>query len=84
MVIVEVANIQQVTTRSKGKMVEWEAQKDIQKQATQWIEKANERNVAEVREQMKLPEETMMTTNENPMWQALHDYQIMLPLGRLL
>ena len=39
MVVVEVADIQQVTTRSKGKMTEWEAQESIQ--TTEWIEKAN-------------------------------------------
>ena len=44
MVVVEVADKQQVTIRSKGKMAEWEAQEAIGKQATEWIEKANERN----------------------------------------
>ena len=39
MVTTEVANIQQVTTRSKGKTSEWEAQEAIRKQATEWIEK---------------------------------------------
>ena len=42
MVVMEVANIQQVTIRSKGKMTEWEAQEAIRKQTTEWIEKANE------------------------------------------
>ena len=67
MVIVDVANIQQVTTRSKGKMAEWEAQEAICKQARKWIEEANEQNIAEEREQMKLPKETIEATNENPM-----------------
>ena len=49
-------------------MAEWEAQEAIQKQDMEWIEKANERNVTEVREQMKLPEETIETWNENPTW----------------
>ena len=66
MVIAEVADIQQVTTRSKGKMAEWDAPEAILKQDMEWIGKANERNVTEVREQMKLPEETIETTNETP------------------
>ena len=65
-------------------MAEWEAKEAIQKQARKWMEKANERNVAEVREQMKLQEGTIETTNENPTWQALQVCQIMLPLGCLL
>ena len=35
MVIGEMADIQQITTRSKGKMVEWEAQDAIWKQAAE-------------------------------------------------
>ena len=48
MVIAEVTDVQQVTTRSKGKAAEWETQETIQKQAIEWIKKANERNVAEI------------------------------------
>ena len=48
------------------------------------IEKVNERNVTELREQRKPPEEQTETMDKNPMWQALQDCQIMLPLGRLL
>ena len=48
MVIAEVTDVQQVTTRSKGKLSEWEAHEAIRKQATEWIKKANENNVAEV------------------------------------
>ena len=35
----EVTDVQQVTTRSKGKVVEWEAQEAIRKQASEWIKK---------------------------------------------
>ena len=34
MVIAEVTDVQQVTTRSKGKVAEWETQEVIHKQAT--------------------------------------------------
>ena len=47
-------------------MVEWEAQEATLKLATEWIEKANERNIIEVCEQMKLPEETIETTTKTP------------------
>ena len=57
MVVAEVADIQQVTTRSKGKTTEWEAQEAIRKQATEWVEKANEWNAAEVKQQKEAPAE---------------------------
>ena len=50
MVIAEVTDVQQVMTRSKGKATEWEAQEVIMKQPAQWIKKANEQNVAEIRD----------------------------------
>ena len=61
MVVVEVADIQQVTTRSKGKMTEWEAQEAIRKQTTEWVEKANERNAAEVKQRKEAPIELTNT-----------------------
>ena len=51
MVIAEVTDVQQVTTRSKGKEAEWETQDVIRKKATEWIRKTNERNVAEIEDQ---------------------------------
>ena len=80
MVVVEVADIQQVTTRSKGKMTEWEAQESIQ--TTEWIEKANELNVTEIKEQTNVVEGLTETAQpENPTWQSLQECQITLPLG---
>ena len=72
MVVAEVADIQQVTTRSKGKATEWETQEAIQKQAIEWVKKANERNVAELEQQKENAEElTGIDQPENPTWQAL-------------
>ena len=71
-------------TRSKGKATEWEAQEAIRKQAAQWIKKANEQNVAEIRDQHTPKEEEITEPVENPTWQALQDCQIVLPLARLL
>ena len=85
MVVAEVADIQQVTTRSKGKATEWETQEAIRKQATEWVKKANERNAAELEQQKENAEElTGIGQPENPTWQALQECQITLPLGRLL
>ena len=66
MVIVEVANIQQVTTQSKTKMFVWEAQEAIWKHTIEWIEKANERNVTELQEQIKPLVESTEFTHGNP------------------
>ena len=84
MVTAEVTDVQQVTTRSKGKTAEWEAQEAIRKQAAQWVEKANEQNAAENRNQNAPREEEITQPVENPTWQALQDCQIVLPLARLL
>ena len=85
MVVTEVADIQQVTTRSKGKTTEWEAQEAIRKQTTEWIEKANKHNATEIKEQTNEVEELTKTAQpKNPAWQALQKYQFTLPLGRLL
>ena len=51
MVVLEVADLQQVTTRSKGKAKEWETQETIRKQATEWVKKANEQNVPDLERQ---------------------------------
>ena len=48
MVMAEVTDVQQVTTRLKGKAAEWEAQEAIQKQASEWIKKTNEQNMEEI------------------------------------
>ena len=85
MVVPEVADLQQVTTRSKGKATEWETQETIRKQATEWVKKANERNVAELAQQKENTEvPTGGSQSENATWQALQECQITLPLGRLL
>jgi hypothetical protein len=84
MVTAEITEVQQVTTRSKGKTAEWETQEAIRKQAAQWIKEANEQNAAEVRDQNMPKDEEIIQPGENPTWQALQDCQIVLPLARLL
>ena len=82
MVMAEVTDVQQVTTRSKGKAAEWEAQEAIRKQAAQWIKKSI--NVAEIRDQNTPMKDAVTQLEDNPTWQAVQDCQIMLPLARLL
>ena len=57
MVVTEDADIQQVTTRAKGKATEWETEEAIRKQATKWLKEANEWNVAEFEQQKENVEE---------------------------
>ena len=84
MVVAEVVDIPQVTTRSKGKMMKWEAQEAIRKHATECVEKANEQN-ANVKQQKEALAKVIDTIQpENPTWQVLQECQITLPLGRLL
>ena len=50
MVTVEVMDVQHVTTRLKGKFVEWETQGAIRKHAAKWIKQANLRNMDELKD----------------------------------
>ena len=65
MVTTEVMDVQQVTTWSKGKAAEGETQEAIQKQATKWIQQANQRNVEELKEQAKSLEETFRSMDKD-------------------
>ena len=60
--IAEVTEVQQVTTRSKGKIAEWETQEEIRKHATEWVQQANQRKVDEVKEQEMSPKELIRST----------------------
>ena len=44
MLIVEVADVQQVTTHRKAKLIEWEAQKVVRKTTKKRVEQENQRN----------------------------------------
>ena len=48
MMIAEVTNVQQVTTLSKGKKIEWETEEAIRKQVIEWIQQANQQNIDEM------------------------------------
>ena len=80
------ANIQQVTTRSQAKNMEWTKQDDIRKVAQAWVEKANEANAQRMRQKFATTTERMegTTLTPNPIWQALVDYKITLTMEKLL
>ena len=84
MMIVEVVAVEEVTTRSKGKTIEWETEEAIYKQATEWIQEDNQQNIEEMQEHAKQLEETTEITNDDPSWYAMQQCQIMLPLAQLL
>ena len=73
MVTAEVTDVQQVTTRSKGKVGEWESQETIKKQATEWVQKANEWNMAKIQKQNSCLEEPIGTSDNDPSCQALQE-----------
>ena len=71
MMIAEVTfEVQQVTTRSKGKTAEWETQEEIRKHATEWVQQANQRKVDEVKEQAISPDELIGNMESDSSWQT--------------
>ena len=73
MVAVELIDVQQVTTRSKGKVGEWESQETIKKQATEWVQKANEWNMAKIQKHNSCLEEPIGTSDNDPKCQVLQE-----------
>ena len=61
-------NVRHVTTRSKGKVAEWEAHEAIRKLTTEWIKTANDHNVAEIEDRSAQSEEAGKQTEDNPTW----------------
>ena len=84
-----VLEIQQVTTRSKGKQSEWEIQGAVRKAAKEWVEKANKNNVSrmlqdnEINQVNELPGAIAVLENDES-WKILVDCQVSLPLIGLL
>ena len=83
-------DVQQVTTQSKAKTMEWETQEAVEKVAIVWVKEANKWNVDDMQQEgaKYLPTFQSVgetdTIEEDPAWQALTECQIMMPLGRLL
>ena len=90
-----VPEVQQVTTHNKAKKSEWEVQEVERKAAKEWVEEANNNNVAQMLQQSslsidktdnRLVERSVptMTPEDEESWKVLEDCQVSLPLPRLL
>ena len=93
-------DVQQVTTRSKTtQSSQWDTQDSICRQATEWVEAANNRNIDHMKtdtatfpqNQSEPPQlvsanspNTTNPTEPNEEWQALANSQISMPLHKLL
>ena len=52
MIIAEVTDVQQVMIQSNEKTAAWEAQEAVWKAAMEWVEKANQRNIEDMKQEM--------------------------------
>ena len=79
------ADVQQVTTRSKAKTVEWDEQDGIRKAAQEWVAKANAANVKRMRQDTAPSTTNVLSPVEvDPIWEALADRPITLTTRKLL
>ena len=86
--------VQQVTTRSKAKLSEWDLQEDVRNATKEWVNEAKNTNVARMLQESKEPmvkfdnqqNDTCNTIKdeEAEIWQALADSKIFLSLSALL
>ena len=79
------AEAKQITTRSKAKTAEWEEQDEIRKAAQEWMAKANAANVERMRQDAApATSDTVISTEVDPIWEALADCPITLTMSKLL
>ena len=77
--------VQQITTRSKVNTAEWEEQDEIRKAAQEWMAKANAVNVERMRQDAApATSDTVISTEVDPIWEALADCPITLTMSKLL
>ena len=77
--------VQQITTRSEAKTAEWEEQDEIRKAAQEWMAKANAANVERMRQDAApATSDTVISTEVDPIWEALADCPITLTMSKLL
>ena len=84
--------IQQMTTRSKGKQSEWEVQEVLRKATKERVEEANQNNVHRMmqdnamhhKEQTNQASKSLSVNDQEETWKILADFQISLPLAGLL
>ena len=75
-------DVQQVTTRSKAKMAEWEEQDGIRKEAQEWVTKANATQMRQ--ESVSGTPEAGSMVEADPTWEALADYPVTLTMRKIL
>ena len=79
------ADVQQVTTRSKAKTVEWEEQDGIRKATQEWVGKAVAANVERMRQDTAPgTTDTVSPIEVDPIWEALADCSITLTMSKHL
>ena len=89
-----VPEVQQVTTRSKGKQLEWEVQEAVRKMAKEWVEDDNSNGARMMQEnaistykanvQPIKQSKPTLTPADKETWKVLADCQVSVPLPRLL
>ena len=67
MVNMIVPEIQQVTTWSKGKQSEWEAQEGVQKAVKEWMEEANKNNVSQMMQDNEISNKEQPVSQSEPL-----------------
>ena len=90
------AEVQQVTMWTKDKQFESEIQEAVRKAAKEWVDEANNNNVARMfrenneqnitldKSESQQEEVTTKEPEDDEAWRVLADCQISLPLTRLL
>ena len=81
--------IQQVTTRSKSKQLEWGMQEAVRRAAKEWVEEANKNNVSRMLQDNEINQTNellgaMAIPEQEETWKILADCQVSLPLMGLL
>ena len=89
--------VQQVTTQSKAKQSEWDIQEEVRKATKEWVEEANNNNVARMLQEntesivtsdkfdsRQADTSTDTDVEDDEVWQALTDSKISMSLSALL
>ena len=85
------ADVEQVTTRSKTQTTQWKIQDEVRQAANEWIENANKTNVDWMHTEMQditigapRPTQPYDSIEDDQWWDALTNSRISLPLDKLL
>ena len=85
------ADVQDVTTRSKAQMTQWQIQDEVKQTSKEWIDNANKTNVDRMHTEMKdinirapRPTQPYISPEDDPLWDALTSFRISMLLHMLL